>query len=85
MVGDKVEALIVEHAALLQERDVLRQALTQHCAKTVDESAFIALTQKHAAFQRSMQQIANLDPNHFNAANKAVQMAKIALLIPISK
>lgn len=74
-----------ELAKLYSNYAAIRRALTQHCSKTVDPSAFVALTEKHAALRRSMQQIANLDPNHFNAANKAVQMAKTALLIPISK
>ncbi len=38
-------------------------------------------TAKLAALTRSMQQIANLDPADFNSANKAVSMAKAALLI----
>jgi len=38
-------------------------------------------TAKLAALTRSMQQIANLEPSDFNSANKAVSMAKAALLI----
>lgn len=45
----------------------------------------IRLQSKFNAMQHSLQQIANLDPDSFNSSQRAIQMAKTALLIPVPK
>ncbi len=52
---------------------------------TPEQKEIAQTRDKLAAFTRSMQQIANLDPDSFNSSQKAVQMAKAALLVPSPK
>ena len=81
-----------EVLSLRAENVSLKAKLTAHPTSKISTEFYIAtrgeneiLKSKLQALTRSMQQIANLDPDSFNSSQRAVQMAKTALLIPILK
>ncbi len=79
MAPDRLDELIEDTARM---RDQIAKCIPVLREVTAE---VLSLRAKTAALQRSMQQIANLDPDSFNASAKAVQMAKTALLIPVPK
>lgn len=66
-------------------RSATAQEVIEPIPLTPEQIELQQIYSKLHALTRSMQQIANLDPDSFNSANRAVSMAKTALLIPIPK